>query len=271
MPNNESTEPQNADENVSGQISSESPATETHCGEKSLLISLGQGLICSGVAALVVWGALGELLPVFELPEHLRELSGNAPEAKQKELMAASVATANKNATFSLALLAGLLGLTLTIAELKSRNQGRRAIWGGVLAFVVAAGIAIGGGVLGGGLAKSSSLPEDPLTKTIVLQAVTLGCVGLGVGLGLGLAVMLPKIQPQLLATCSVGGLLGGLVGGLIYPLVSSVALPGARTEVALPDPGISRLLWLAVGAIMIALVVTGMGKEKKPAVQRPA
>ena len=176
------------------------------------------------------------------------------------------MAVSNQNATFGLALLAGILGLSLTIAEVKSRRQGRRAIWGGLVAVVIAAGFAVCGGVLGGALATSSSLPEDPLTKTIVLQAITLGIVGLGVGLGVGMAVTVPKMQPQLLVTCVVGGILGGILGGLIFPLASSVLLPSARTEVSLPDPGISRFLWLAVGAVMIALTLTGMGKEKKTA-----
>ncbi|MEQ9411594.1 MAG: hypothetical protein RIK87_28025 [Fuerstiella sp.] len=218
------------------------------------------------MTAIVVWGALEVLLPVFELPEHLRELSGNAPEEQQKELMAASVATANKNATFGLALLAGILGLSLTIAEVRARRQGRRAVWGGLLAFVIAAGFAVCGGILSGQLSTSASLPEDPLTRTIVLQAVTFGFVGLGVGMGVSLAVSLPKIQPALSGTCAVGGLLGGLLGGLIFPLASSILLPGARTELSLPDPGISRFLWLAVGALMVAVTITGMGKEKTTA-----
>ncbi len=253
-------------EEVAEQAMPEGTPTSLSTGGNALLLSLVQGLVLSAVAALAVWGVLEVALPVFELPEHLRELSGNAPEAEQKELLAASVATSNKNATFSLALLGGVLALLLTVAELRSRRQEGRAIWGGPLALLVAAGLAVCGGVLSGVMAASSALPEDPLTKTIVLQATTLGFVGLGVGLGVCLAVTLPKIQPQLLGTCVGGGMLGGLLGGLIFPLASSILLPNARTEVSLPDPGISRFLWLAVGAIVITLTVTGMGKEKKPA-----
>lgn len=265
MANNESAEigdDAGAGENSSDQTLAGSQASG---GEQALLGSVGRSLILASVTAVVAWGALEVLLPVFEMPPHLRDLSGNAPAEQQKERMAASVATSHKNATFAFALLAGLLALALTIAELKSRNQIGRSLWGGPVALLIAAGVAVGGGILGGSLATSTSLPEDPLTKTIMLQVITLGFVGLGVGLGLSLAIMLPQIQPQLLGNCVVGGALGGALGGLVFPLASSVLLPSARTEVAMPDPGISRLLWLAVGAILIAATMTGIGQGKKP------
>ncbi|APZ93527.1 hypothetical protein [Fuerstiella marisgermanici] len=266
MANNESAEI--GDDAGVGENSSDQnlASSQAPVAEQALLGSVGRSLILAAVSAVVVWGALRVMLPVFELPPHLRDLSGNAPEEQQNELMAASVATSHKNAAFAFATLAGLLALALAIAELMSRKQIGRASWGGPLAFLVAAGVAACGGMLGGSLATSTSLPEDPLTKTILLQVITLGVVGLGVGLGLSLAIMLPKIQPQLLGNCVVGGALGGALGGLIFPLASSVLLPSARTEVAMPDPGASRLLWLAVGAIMIALTTTGIGKGKKAA-----
>ncbi len=265
MANNESAEigdDEGAGENSSDQTEAGSLSP---VGEQALSGSVGRSLILAAVTAVVTLGALEVLLPVFEMPPHLRDLSGNAPEEQQKERMAASVATSHKNATFAFAMLAGLLAITLTIAELKSRHQIGRASWGGPLAFLIAAGVAVIGGILGESLATSTSLPEDPLTKTIVLQVITFAFVGLGVGIGMGLAVMLPKIQPQLLGNCVVGGALGGALGGLIFPLASSVLLPSARTEVAMPDPGVSRLLWLAVGAVMIAATMTGIGQGKKP------
>ncbi len=239
---------------------SASPATAA----KSLTLSPILALPLAGIAACAVWAVLGAVLPVFELPEHLRELSGNAPEEQQKELLAASVATAGKNATFAIALLAGVLAIFLTTAEAVFRGQVGRAVWGSLLAALVAVAAATGGGILGSTLSDSASLPEDPLTKTIIVQAVTLGLLGLGVGAGVGLAIMLPGVRPPFFAACSVGGLLGGMVGGLVYPLASSIFLPNARTEISLPDPGASRLLWLGLAAIAVALILTGLVKDKK-------
>ena len=249
----------NAEQNGPGPLSA-----VTRTGENALLTAPIPGLILCGIVALLVWGTLEVIMPVFQLPEHLRNLSGNAPEEQQKEMMEASVDTNNKNATLSLGMLASTLGLCLTIAEVKSRRQGLRAIWAGPLAILIAGVVAVGGGILGGILTGSSVLPEDPLTRTIIVQATMLGLVGLGVGSGVGLAVTLPMCRPRLLATCFVGGMLGGLLAGLVYPFAASILLPNARTEVLMPDPGVSRLLWLALLSSATALTLTGMGKEEK-------
>ena len=238
-------------------------STPTQTGNKALLISPIPAMILSALVAILVWGALQIILPVFQLPEHLRELSGNAPEAQQKELLEASVTVSNRNAALSLGLLASTLALFLTVAEVKFRRQGLRAIWGGLLAILIAGVFGAGGGILGGVFASSSVLPENPFAATIIVQGTMLGFVGLGVGLGLALAVSLPKFQPRLLATCLIGGMLGGLLSGLIFPLSASVLLPNARTEVLMPDPGFSRSLWLGLASITIALTLTGIGKEE--------
>ena len=261
---NENEGSADAGETSAERISPDSPLAAARTAAKALSISPIAGLILAGLVTLLVWGVLQIMPPVFQLPEHLRELSGNAPEAQQNELMEASVATSNKNATLSLGLLASTLGLCLTIAEMKFRRQGLRAIWAGPLAILIAGVLGVGGGVLGGMLAGSSALPEDPLARTIVVQGTMFGFVGLGVGSGVGLAVTLPSFRPRLLTTCFAGGLLGGLLAGLIFPFAASFLLPNARTEVLMPDPGVSRLLWLTLASSAIVLTLTGMGKEEK-------
>jgi len=253
-----------AGETITQQDSPGGLSIATRQGEKVLLLSPISGLILSGLAAILVWGALEVMPSVFELPEHLRELSGNAPEEQQKVKRDASLVTDNKNATLSLTMSASTLGLFLTIAEVQHRRQGLRAIWRGLLAFLIAGAFAVGGGILGGTLAASVALPEDPLARTIVVQGTMFGLVGLGVGAGVAFAVMLPIFRPRLLATCLTGGMLGGLLAGLIFPFAASILLPNARTEILMPDPGMSRFLWLALASIPIALTLTGMGKEGK-------
>lgn len=253
-----------AGEVIAQQDSPNGLSTPTRNGERALLLSPLPGLIISGFVALVVWGALEVMPPVFELSERLRELSGNAPEEQQKEKQDASLAASNHNAAFSLGLLASTLGLFLTVTEVKLRRLGSRVIWGGLLAILIVGVFAVGGAVLGSMLAASPALPEDPLIRTIVVQSAMFGLAGLGVGAGVAFAVTLPIIQPRLLATCCVGGLLGGALAGLIFPFASSILLPNARTEVLMPDPGVSRLLWLALVSCLSALTVTGMAKEAR-------
>ncbi len=251
-------------ETIAKQGSPDEVSIPTQNGEKRLLLSGMPGMMLAAVVALVVWGVLEVMPSVFELPVHLRELSGNAPEEQQKELLDTSLVVSNKNAALSLVMLTSTLGLFLTIAEVKLRHQGLRAVWGGLLAILIAGGFALGGSILGSMLAASSSLPEDALTRTIIVQAAMFGVAGLGVGAGVAFATTLPIFRPHLLANCLLGALLGGLLAGLIFPFASSILLPNARTEVLMPDPGVSRLLWLALVSCLSVLTMTCMGKEAR-------
>ena len=253
-----------AGETIAQQISPDGLSIPSRNEERALLLSPIPGLILAGFAALLVWGVLEVMPPVFELSERLRELSGNAPEEQQKEKKDASLAASNNNTALSLVMLTSTLGLFMTVAEVKLRHQRLRAIWGGLLAILIAGAFAVGGSILGGMLAASSSLPEDPLIRTVIVQSAMFGLAGLGVGAGVAFATTLPIFRPQLLAICLTGGLLGGLLAGLIFPIASSILLPNARTEVLMPDPGVSRLLWLALVSCLSALTVTGMGKEAR-------
>lgn len=253
-----------AGETIAQQKSPDVLSTPTRNGENALLLSPIPGLIIAGLVALLVWGVLEVMPSVFELPEHLRELSGNAPEEQQKELLNTSLLVSNQNAGLSLVMLISTLGLFLTIAEVKLRHQGVRAIWGGLLAILIAGAFAVGGSILGSMLAASPTLPEDPLIRTIIVQSAMFGLAGLGVGAGVAFATTLPIFLPRLLTICLTGGLLGGLLAGLIFPFASSILLPNASTEVLMPDPGASRLLWLALVSCLSVLTVTGMGKETR-------
>lgn len=250
-----------AGEMITPQISPDGVTDPARHGDNALLLSTMPGLVIAGLVSLMVWGVLEVMPSVFELPEHLRELSGNAPGELQEELRRTALVVSNKNAALSLVMLISTLGLCLTIAEVKLRRQGLRAIWGGLLAVLIAGAFAVGGAILGGMLAASPSLPEDPLFRTILVQVAMFGLAGSGVGAAVAIATMLPILRPQLLAGSLTSGLLGGLLAGLIYPFVSSILLPNARTEVLMPDPGVSRLLWLALVSCLSVLTVTSIGK----------
>ena len=256
--------PGGAGETIANQITPDGVSSPARYGDKALLLRTIPGLIIAGLVSLMVWGVLEVMPSVFELPEHLRELSGNAPGELQEELRRTLLVVSNKNAALSLVMLISTLGLCLTIAEVKLRHQGLRAIWGGLLAVLIAGALAFGGSILGSLLAASPSLPEDPLFRTILVQGAMFGLAGSGVGAGVAFATMLPIFRPQLLAVCLTSGLLGGLLAGLIYPFASSILLPNARTEVLMPDPGVSRLLWLALVSCLSVLTITSMGKEAR-------
>ena len=132
-----------AGETIAQQISPDGVSIPTRNREKALLLSMIPGLIVAGVVALAVWGVLEVMPSVFELPEHLRELSGNAPEEQQKERLDTSLVVSNRNAALSLVMLVSTLSLFLTIAEVKLRHQGLRAIWGGLLAMLIASVFAV--------------------------------------------------------------------------------------------------------------------------------
>ncbi len=253
-----------AGETIAHQISADGVSSPAQFGDDGLLLSPIPGLIIAGLVSLMVWGVLEVMPSVFELPEHLRELSGNASGELQEELRNTSMVVSNKNAALSLAMLISTLGLCLTIAEVKLRHQGLRAIWGGLLAVLTAGTFAVGGSILGSMMAASPSLPEDPLLRTILVQGAMFGLAGLGVGAGVAFATTLPILRPQLLAVCLTNGLLGGLLAGLMYPFVSSILLPNARTEVLMPDPGVSRFLWLALVSCLTVLTLTSIGKAAR-------
>ncbi len=125
-------------ETIAQQLSPDGASIPLQNCEVGLLLSTIPGLIIAGLVAILIWGVLEVMPSVFELPAHLRELSGNAPEEMQKELLDTSLVVSNKNAGLSLMMLISTLGLFLTIAEVKLRHQGFRAIWGGLLAMLIA-------------------------------------------------------------------------------------------------------------------------------------
>jgi len=242
-------------------------ARATGVGRGALVIAPWQALLLSLLAGLVVWAILESILPVFELSEELAALQGPAMAPRLAEIQQEREIANTRNTMLSLVVLAFTLALLLTAAEALLRRDLPRAVWGGLLAGIVAGAIALGAGAAGAALAKSLKLqanPQEqttlsPLAKSVLVQGGMLGVLGLGVGL----ALSLPLFRPDLCATCVLGCLLGGLVAALVFPLTASTLLPNVGTEKLMPDAGVARLLWIGLATTLIGATVAGLGKER--------
>ncbi|MCY2992600.1 MAG: hypothetical protein NTY19_32670 [Planctomycetota bacterium] len=219
------------------------------------------------LAGLATWGMLQATGPVFAIPPELANLPTPAPSDKLAELDRALAIASRNNATYALGLLGLLLGAFLATAEAVSRRTVRTAIPKGLLAGVTGglAG-AVAGFVGSQAFGYLLYFPHlSPLGKTIVIQIGALGLLGSGVGLGLGL----PYARPRLLANCILGAVLGGTLAAVIYPAVVGYLLPVADTEMVVPGVRGGQLPWVLLTAGLIGLVATGLGKPRKPHVNK--
>ena len=247
-------------ERVDSAKRSEQAAKSPAASEDGLAMSPLVGLTMALFAGLVVWGILEMIMPVFVLPEHLRDAGGNMPEELHRELFAALKVNTEQNAILSLVLLASILALVLSVTELLHRRAGLRVAWGGLLAGLLAGVVALGAVTLAIELHDALSLEGNRLGKTLIVQSAMLGMTGLGIGL----AIAVPMFRPRLFLTCLAGCLIGGLLAALIFPISASVCLPHVNTDQLIPQPGVGRLLWAALATGLIGLAACGLGKKKK-------
>lgn len=221
------------------------------------------GAFVALLAGLLAWGAWQAMGPVFVMPKELVDLPYPAPPGKAAEQDRATAVVNRHNAILALGLLGAIVGLFLATAEAGSRRALKSACWKGPMTAALA-GLAGAGGGLAGSLVLES--PEilgewSPLAWTIAVQAVTLGALGLGVGAG----VAVPHGTLRLILSSASGGILGGLLAALIYPVCMAYLMPVAQTECVMPRDTLSRLIWMTAVAVLIAMVLTGLGKRHRP------
>jgi len=218
------------------------------------------GLAMALLAGIAVWGTLEATLPVFQLPDHLTQVGGNAPDAELNAQRTALKVTKERNAIFSLVVLGSTLALVLTAFELVHRRAGARIIWGGLVAEVIAGVIALGAAVVGIGIHDGLELQDHRVGKTIIVQGAMFAIFGLGIGLAIGI----PTLRPRLVITCVAGCLIGGMLTALIFPVVASTLLPNSNIDFLVPESRVGRLLWVGLTTGLIGLTTTGLGKDKK-------
>lgn len=225
------------------------------------------GALAALVAGLLAWGVWQTIGPVFHVPAELRDLPTPAPPEKDAEL-ALAVAEANRqNAILAIAILGAVTGLVLATAECASRRALRSACWKAPLTAVFAGLIGAGAGFAGSFVFESPELLTgwSPLAQTIVVQAVTLGLMGLGVGAGV--AIFVGRVP--VVVSSALGGILGGTLAAFFYPACAAYLTPAAQTECVLPRDATSRLIWMTMATVLIGLIVTGLGKRGQTATRR--
>jgi hypothetical protein len=217
----------------------------------------------------IAWIVLEACHPVFGNPAKLLDTSEQGKSfAEQQSALAAAIPKANRyDAMLALAVVGAFVGGGLSIAEQVARRSRKPVIIiGTVVAMVIGGSAGILGGLLGDlvYLRIKPAMEPLPLSGTVQIQVVTLAVLGAGIGVGLGAAT------GRVLAAgyCLFAGLLAGLGAGLLYPMVLAVAFPGAQTQLVVPYNGTSRLLWIALIAGLLGLIVPAVaGKRPLPAV----
>ena len=100
----------------------------------------------------------------------------------------------------------------------------------------------------------------SPLVKTLLGQATMMVILGAGVGGAYGAFAK----QDRTLGPSLAQGLLAGLMVAFVYPVVIAILHPAANTSVLIPkEPG-ARLLWIALAAILMGVMIPcSLGKSK--------
>jgi hypothetical protein len=216
-----------------------------------------EGLVLALIAGAVLWGFVQRVHPVFHMPKEFEAPSIGMP---------AEVYLANRRAQERIdrrhaMLYVGGLGL-LVAAALGFREGTRRRT---ILPSFLAAPLGAMGGALGAYLGSRvheytiEHIGQPELLHTVLAQGAIFVPLGLAVGLGVGLAAPLRAVT----AKAAVAGLLAGTAAALAYPVVVSLLLPKASTDLLLPIDGPSRLLWLELGAGLLGLLIPIAGRSR--------
>lgn len=225
------------------------------------------GAIFAAFGALLAWGLLIALYPVFEVPSELFVDQPNAAQAAA--LQAAQDKISLRNSVFVLGLFGALLAGAMAVGEGWARRSGKMALAGFL-------GCGLAGALFGGFAAWAGEsvchyarLPGQPtidLEGTVVVQMTMFAVLGGGVGLALGcLTRHVGSTFSRLL-----GGVLAGVFAGMVYPIAAAYLLPTAQTEQIIPRGNAATLLWFGTAAIFLGLVVPEMKIRRTPAKAKP-
>lgn len=227
------------------------------------------------IAALAAGGStlltLGKIMPVYDVPEELKNLPTPAPTEKLAELDREMQIKEMCNSTLALGIFGALLGLTIGVAEGLLAQSPSRIIMVGVVGIVGGCTLGAAAGFVGVHFTRYCEYASyvdskeadkitmwfkstSPLMRNLMIQASSLGLMGLGVGM---IAVFwktpLARVQGIF------GGALAGVLGALFYVLLTATIYPVANTSTVLPEEGVSRLMWLGCSTGLIGLVLGGM------------
>jgi hypothetical protein len=215
------------------------------------------GLALGLVAAGLLIGVIQAVHPIFRVGKEFDVPSIGMPT----ELFLAHRREQDKvDRQHAMSYLGGL-GLLMTLA-LGAREALARRFW---LAPLLGAPLGIAGGAIGGLLGSMvfvyvrNNIGQAELNHTIGTQLAIGLPLGFGIGLGAGLA---KGTLTGVLKSASAGLAAGGLAAAL-YPVLISLALPGASTDSLLPDQISSRVLWLGLLGGSLGWIIPVAGRQR--------
>jgi hypothetical protein len=208
-------------------------------------------------AGVVVWGTIQAVHPVFRVPKKFDVPSIGMPT----EMFLAHRREQDRVDRWHAALYLGGLGLLIS-AGIGAREVAARRSW---LAAVIGAPLGAMGGAAGGVLGcmvlqhVRMNIGQADLMHTIEAQLAVGAPLGLAVGLGAGLMTRTARGA----AIFALGGLAGGVLAAVGYVLAIALFMPATNTDALLPEEATARLLWLALLAGVIGLVVPMAGRRR--------
>ncbi len=210
------------------------------------------------VGALLGWGCMKAVYPIFVVPEDVAILPDPPPIAAIEKLEAYQFVVDNKNyslvyaavgacigacTAFSIFGARGILATVLTAA-----SGGMAAALGAILCNIVVTHTRS----IGGNDIHLIGLALDSMAQAIIAQGALWGLLGLGVGLGLGLfAKGIPTGVKG--GFC---GMVGGAIGTTLYLLVSAYALPISSSNHVTPKSTFEQIAIMLTASFFICAVI---------------
>lgn len=245
-----------ADFGTSGQGAG--PAQGGSQSRKRLACGPWLGLFATVFGGVLAWLLLEWIHPLFTAPEKYAVLPAPVPPELSAELEQLAWRLHLANAVVVLAIVGAFVGGFLGLGEGVAQRSLRSAALGLGGCAAIAAAFGASAGVIGHFIFQWQYYAgkESLIGWTIAMQAAMLATLGLGAGLAVG--ILLGR-QRLLVASCAVAGVLAGVLAGLLFPYLASRYLPVAASEIVIPEAGLARLLWIALAAGLLGLIVPGM------------
>lgn len=240
-------------------------STESSQTEKSALAAATQptaawlrfvGAVVAGIVATAgSFAILQSIGLVYPTPPEWMNL-GAAPTPEQLVVAKAAKLKADSgNGMVWLGIAGAVLGGLLILASGLLAGSGRRTMTATATAIISAGlfGCFAGYWIVGFEESINSKIIGDRSvaeTQFMMMHAIGWAAVGLGIGLSFGLLAPTAKVKASG-RSALIGAIVGG-VAGAAYPILVGVAAPLVNSSRAIPEPGISLVVWLAIPALLL-------------------
>lgn len=222
-------------------------------------------LLCAAViAATLAWLAVDQWGSAFRVPPALTAgLGSTIPPDRLAVINAASAKAEQKNSILRVGLYGMIVAAAMGFTVGYLNSTLRAAIIG------LASGLLFGAllGMVGGGVANllavnlKDSESLDETNRAIIIHLSGWAVAGIGVGLATTLAAGRRKVLGESL----LAGIAGGAIGGAMFVPLAAILLPNCDSEVPFPTGSTYRLVWIALPAVMTALVLRHSNVPRPP------